>query len=270
MSTYAIGDVQGCFKTLEKLLDHINFDTANDSLWFAGDLVNRGPRSLETLRFVKQLGKKHHTVLGNHDLHLLARAHNVREASKDDTLADILKAPDKIELLDWLQHLPLLHHDAALNYTMVHAGFAKSWDLKKAQQLAKELETVLRGNKASEYFQNMYGNEPHQWDDKLQGVERLRCITNFFTRERFCFADGSMDLKFDGTLDAAPKNLMPWYKVPGRASTDLNILFGHWAALGGVTDSAKVFALDTGCVWGFDLTAMRLEDQRRFKMANAD
>jgi bis(5'-nucleosyl)-tetraphosphatase (symmetrical) len=270
MSTYAIGDVQGCFKTLNKLLEHINFDPASDSLWFAGDLVNRGPQSLETLRFVKQLGNKHHTVLGNHDLHLLARSHATHEGWKDDTLNDILQAPDKKELLDWLQHLPLIHHDAELGYTMVHAGFAKNWDLSKAQQLAKEVENVLRSDKASDYFHHMYGNQPDQWDEKLTGFDRLRCITNFFTRERFCFSDGRMDLKFDGTLESAPKDLLPWYQVPDRANAELNILFGHWAALGGITNTEKVFALDTGCVWGFDLTAMRLEDQKRFKVASVE
>lgn len=270
MSTYAIGDIQGCFKTLEKLLSHIHFDPAKDSLWFTGDLVNRGPRSLETLRFVKQLGSRQQTILGNHDLHLLAMSHGAHPGWDDDTLNDILQAPDRQELLDWLCHQPLLHHDAALGYTMVHAGLAASWDLATAQALAKEVETVLQSENAAGFFHHMYGNQPDQWSEDLQGFDRLRCITNFFTRARFCFADGRLDLKFKGTLDSRPENLLPWFQVPGRRNADLNIVFGHWAALGGVTHSAKAFALDTGCVWGFDLTAMRLEDQQRFQVASVD
>jgi bis(5'-nucleosyl)-tetraphosphatase (symmetrical) len=263
MATYAIGDIQGCFKTLENLLKVIDFDADKDSLWFAGDLVNRGPQSLETLRFVKALGARHHTVLGNHDLHLLAVSYNAHGGRADDTLQPILNAPDREELLDWLRHQPLMY--AAQDYVMVHAGLAASWDLDKAQALAHEVEMAISGASAAEFFQNMYGNLPDQWSDELTGWDRLRCITNFFTRARFCYADGRLDLKFKGTLEDYPANLMPWFQVPERKSQNLKILFGHWAALGGVTNTPNTYALDTGCVWGFKLTAQRLEDGQRFQ-----
>jgi bis(5'-nucleosyl)-tetraphosphatase (symmetrical) len=263
MSTYAIGDIQGCFKSLENLLTEIKFDPKQDTLWFAGDLVNRGPQSLETLRFVKSLGNSHYTVLGNHDLHLLALSYNVKTGRTDDTLKPILEAPDREELLNWLRHQPLLHADK--NFVMVHAGLAANWDLKKAQALAYEVENVIRSDNAEGFFQHMYGNQPDQWADDLEGYDRLRCITNFFTRMRFCHADGRLDLAFKGTVEDSPKDLMPWFKVPERKNADLQILFGHWAALGGVTNTTNVYALDTGCIWGFDLTAMRLEDGKRFK-----
>lgn len=265
MSTYAIGDIQGCFSPLQKLLDKIQFDPQKDMLWFTGDLVNRGPQSLETLRFVKQLGKNQITVLGNHDLHLLATAHGQHGGWDEDTFHDILRAPDREELLAWLLQRPILHHDAKLNYLLVHAGLAINWDLEKAINLAHELENVLRGSQVIDFFKNMYGNEPDFWDDQLQGWDRLRCITNFFTRLRFCHPDGRMELKNKGKVENAAE-LTPWYKVQGRKNATLNILFGHWAALGGVTNTPHTYALDTGCVWGFDLTAMRLEDQERFSV----
>jgi bis(5'-nucleosyl)-tetraphosphatase (symmetrical) len=266
MSTYAIGDIQGCFASLKKLLTQIQFDASNDTLWFAGDIVNRGPQSLETLRFIKQLGDKHTLTLGNHDLHLLALSHDAHPGWKDDTLDEILSAPDKKELLDWLVSKPLIHHDNNLGYTMVHAGLASQWDLSTAMKLASEVETAMRGASAAEFFHHMYGNEPDQWSNDLQGYERLRCITNYFTRVRFCYADGRVDLKFKGTLDNHPDDLMPWFQVPHRANQNLKIIFGHWAALNGVTNTPGTFALDTGCVWGFSLTAMRLEDQKIFQV----
>ncbi len=264
MSTYAIGDIQGCFFALEKLLTHIEFNSSKDSLWFTGDLVNRGPQSLETLRFVKQLGKNNRTVLGNHDLHLLALSRQAHKGWKDDTVANILTAPDREELLEWLRHQPLIHHDAKLGYTIVHAGLASTWDLATAMRLSKEVESVLQSEDATQFFQHMYGNEPDQWQEDLQGWDRLRCITNYFTRARFCYPDGRLELKYKGTLDSHPDNLMPWFNVPERANADINIVFGHWAALNGITNTPKTFVLDTGCVWGFQLTAMRLEDQERF------
>jgi bis(5'-nucleosyl)-tetraphosphatase (symmetrical) len=267
MATYAIGDIQGCFATLEKLLTHINFNTTTDSLWFTGDLVNRGPQSLETLRFVKQLGNNHHTVLGNHDLHLLAVAHGAHPGWKEDTLTAILEAPDKHELLDWLSAQPLIHHDAKLGYTMVHAGLAATWDLTQALALADEVSQTLQSKQADDFYTHMYGNEPDQWKNGLTGWDRLRCITNYFTRARFCYPDGSLELENKGTLESHPEALMPWFNVPHRKNADLEIVFGHWAALGGVTSTPKAYALDTGCIWGFSLTAMRLEDQKRFSVA---
>ena len=267
MATYAIGDIQGCFFALENLLTHINFDADKDSLWFTGDLVNRGPQSLETLRFVKQLGKNHRIVLGNHDLHLLAVAHGAHAGWNEDTLAEILSAPDKNELIDWLSVQPLIHHDAVLGYTMVHAGIAADWDLPQAIALAEEVSHIVQSTKAMDFFRHMYGNQPDQWNNDLTGWDRLRCITNYFTRARFCYADGRLELHNKGTLTSHQPDVMPWFLVPQRKTANLAIVFGHWAALGGVTDSPNAHALDTGCIWGFSLTAMRLEDQKRFAVS---
>lgn len=267
MSTYAIGDLQGCLTPLEKLLQQIQFDATKDTLWFTGDLVNRGSQSLETLRFVKQLGDRHRVVLGNHDLHLLAVAHGAHPGWPGDTLSDILKAPDRETLIDWLRHQPLLYHDAALGFTMAHAGIAPSWNLATAMALAKEVEAVLQSEQAATFFQHMYGNTPDLWQADLTGWDRLRCITNYFTRMRFCEADGRLELNYKGTMATHPAHLLPWFTVPHRQNLDLNIVFGHWAALSGVTNTAKTFALDTGCVWGFCLTAMCLEDGRCFQVS---
>lgn len=265
MSTYAIGDIQGCYTSLETLLTHICFDPAQDTLWFTGDLVNRGPQSLATLRFVKSLGDRQHTVLGNHDLHLLAVAHQTRPHSADDSLSEILDAPDRDELLHWLCQQPLLHHDETLGFTMVHASLAPNWDLNTAKQLAHEVESILQSERKIEFFHHMYGNQPDYWDNSLTGFDRLRCITNYFTRARFCHPDGRLELNNKGKMDQAT-DLIPWFKVPTRINRDIDILFGHWAALQGITNTPHVFALDTGCVWGFELTAMRLEDRKLFSV----
>jgi len=267
MTTYAIGDIQGCFFALEKLLEKIHFDPTQDVVWFTGDLVNRGPQSLETLRFIKNLGKQQRTVLGNHDLHLLAIAHGYHTGWRDDTLTPILKAPDRDELLDWLAHQPLIYHDAELDFVMVHAGVAPAWDLATALQLAREVETILQGNQRNTLLQHLYGNEPTQWNENLTGWDRIRCIINYFTRVRFCHADGSLELNTKEQLSKAPANLIPWFKLPKRQTKTVKIIFGHWAALGGVTDTPNTFALDTGCVWGNCLTAMCLENQQRVQIA---
>lgn len=267
MSNYAIGDLQGCLVPLQDLLAHIQFDADKDTLWFVGDLVNRGPDSLGTLRFIKTLGDKHHIVLGNHDLHLLALSHHAHPGWHNDTLQEILTAPDRNELLDWLHQQPLFYYDKKLNYCMAHAGLAPAWDLAQAEALAKEISGVLIGPNAGDFFHHMYGNTPNQWHDDLQGWDRLRCITNYFTRVRFCFGDGSQDLEHKGKINSQGAELMPWYEVPGRKNAELNIIFGHWAALGGVTSVPHTFALDTGCVWGYSLTAMRLEDRKRFQVS---
>lgn len=265
MSTYVIGDVQGCFEPLQQLLTHIVFNPNKDTLWFTGDLVNRGPHSVEVLRFVKQLGPKHGTVLGNHDLHLIALAYGRQPiTSSDDTLTNILNAEDKNELIDWLRHQPLLH--SLQGFNLVHAGLAASWDITTAQQLASEVEKVLRSDTPEQFLQHMYGNTPDQWRDDLQGSDRLRCITNHFTRLRLCYPDGRMDFDYKGPLMAKPEDLIPWFDVPLRANQKNKIVFGHWAALAGVTDRGNVYALDTGCVWGNTLTAMRLEDGERFSV----
>lgn len=262
MPVYAIGDIQGCDAEFAALLERIEFDPARDRLWLTGDLVNRGPRSLEVLRRVQALGSAVTVVLGNHDLHLLALAANGGERSKPgDTLEAVLAAPDREELLEWLQQQPLLHHDAALGWTMVHAGLAPQWDLATAAACARELETALRSDhSARKLFAAMYGNRPDQWSDELAGLDRLRFITNCFTRLRFCDQQGRLDLKYKGTLAQAPPGLMPWFRAPGRRTSGLRILFGHWSALG-FYQGEGVLGLDTGCVWGGKLTAVRLDQE---------
>jgi bis(5'-nucleosyl)-tetraphosphatase (symmetrical) len=267
MSTYVIGDVQGCYAELQALLTHIQFNSTQDYLWFTGDLVNRGPHSLEVLRFVKSLGDHQQIVLGNHDLHLLALAHGAHAGWHDDTLKNILTAPDREELITWLSQQPLLYHDKKWNTVLVHAGLAPTWDLATAKQLAKEVENAIQNSlTAPEFFQHMYGNEPNHWGANLTKWDRLRCITNYLTRARFCHPDGRLVLEKTDGLESAG-NLIPWFQIPHRASANLKILFGHWAALGGVTNTPNTYALDTGCVWGYRLTAMRLEDEQRFSVA---
>ena len=261
MATYAVGDVQGCCDELEALLTQLRFDPAHDRLWLVGDLVNRGPRSLDVLRRVRALGPAALTVLGNHDLHLLAVASTGRRSKSQDTLNDILTATDRDELLHWLRQQPLLHHDAALGYTMIHAGLAPQWDLAKAQACAREVETVLRDeHTARELFQHMYGDEPRRWSDELAGFERLRFIVNCFTRVRLCTVDGAIESRHKGAPEDAPAGLIPWFKVPGRASRSLRIVCGHWSALG-YHDADGVLSIDTGCVWGGTLCAVRLDRQ---------
>lgn len=262
MTIYAIGDVQGCFQELTKLLKLINFDSAKDTLWFTGDLVNRGPQSLEVLRFIKSLGDKQRTVLGNHDLHLIALAYGFAKPHHSDTLTPILTAPDRDELINWLREQPLFIHDQETNFVMAHAGLAPNWTLEIAKKCAAEVETVLRGSSPEDFLQHMYGNQPDYWDDHLTGVDRLRSITNYFTRLRLCHPDGRIDFSYKGALSDKPADLIPWYEITPRANAELKIIFGHWAALEGKASVSSVFPLDTGCVWGRSLTAMRLSDQQ--------
>jgi bis(5'-nucleosyl)-tetraphosphatase (symmetrical) len=268
MSTYAIGDIQGCYDELQLLLDKINFDRQTDQLWFVGDVVNRGPKSLETLRFIKGLGSAAKLVLGNHDIHLLAIYYGARQARAEDTLNETLAAPDAKALMKWLLFQPLFHHDAKLQYSMVHAGLAPQWDLTKAQSLSDEwLNNVAKVNVKdflAELFSDPIGS--NLWHEHLTGVDRMRCISNYFTRIRFCDADGNMDLKTKGPIDAAKPGFMPWFKVPGRITAKHDIVFGHWAMLRGESHTAHTYALDTGCAWGESLTAMRLEDRQRFSV----
>jgi bis(5'-nucleosyl)-tetraphosphatase (symmetrical) len=260
MPTYAIGDLQGCYDEFEQLLGLIAFDPRRDLLWLTGDLVNRGPRSLEALRKVKSLGSSAITVLGNHDLHLLAAALTPGESLKpQDTLGPIFTAPDRDELLDWLRRQPLLHHDPSLGYTMIHAGLPPQWDLQTAQGCAHELEETLRDDdRCVQLFAHMYGDQPNRWSDDLRGFERLRFITNCLTRLRFCRDDGTLELKFKGKIEQAPKHVVPWFRAPKRRSRDLRIVCGHWSALG-FYDGDGVLSIDTGCVWGSRLCAVRLD-----------
>lgn len=260
MTTYAIGDIQGCYDELQTLLEKIDFDPASDTLYFVGDLVNRGPKSLETLRFVKQLGKAAVTVLGNHDLHLICVALGYRQPAAGDTLTEILTADDCDELITWLCQQPLLHHDAKRQVTMVHAGILPAWSLTTATQCAQEVEAVLQSEQRDILLQQLYANEPHAWSDQLQGVERWRFIINVFTRMRYVNRQGGLDLTVKMPVADAPPELMPWYDFSPRIMNNQKIIFGHWAALAGVTHHKNAINLDAGCVWGKALTTLRLED----------
>lgn len=257
MATYAIGDIQGCFASLEKLLLELDFDKQRDKLWFAGDLVNRGPDSLSTLRFVKALGDSAITVLGNHDLHLLAIAAE-HKPTRDKSLKKILKAKDGPDLLHWLRAQPLIHHDPELEFTIAHAGIYPSWSLSQAQEYANELHEVLRGDNYLDFIHNMYGNKPKKWKKKLTGWERLRFICNAFTRMRYCTENGKLDFKKNCTPKVEASDVIPWFDVPGRKMQSQRILFGHWSTLG-LLKRTDVYALDTGCVWGGQLTALRID-----------
>ena len=262
MATYAIGDVQGCLTPLLALLDKLGFDPARDQLWFTGDLVNRGPQSADVLRFVKGLGEGAVTVLGNHDLHLLAVAGGHAPRKRGDTVEDILSAPDRGELLHWLRCRPLVHHDATLGFLLVHAGLLPQWGLGEARALAAEAEQVLQSDDSPMFFEQMYGDLPDHWHGSLTGWDRLRVAVNAFTRLRYCDAEGRMDLRFNGPPGTQPAGLLPWFEVPGRKSRSLGIVFGHWSTLGTVVRNGAV-ALDSGCVWGGSLTATRLDNASR-------
>lgn len=267
MSHYAIGDIQGCLKPLECLLEKIQFDPQKDRLWIAGDLINRGPDSLAVLRLLYKLRDSVTAVLGNHDLHFLAVARGLRKQGKNDTLAELLHADDLQELTEWLRHCKLLHHDAPLGFTMVHAGIPPQWNLAQAQHYAREVEKVLHSAAIDEYLSAMYGNEPNRWSNELTGQDRLRLITNYFTRMRFVTADGELELKTKDNATAAPVGFSPWFTLPHRQTINDKIIFGHWATLNGQANTAGIFALDTGCVWGGALTALRLEDEKLFSCA---
>ncbi len=271
MSTFAIGDIQGCFDQLLLLLKKIQFDEHQDTLWFTGDLVNRGHQSLETLRFIRNLSEEGRalTVLGNHDLGTLAILHQAEPFDPNEhTFQDIASAHDKDELIFWLEQQPLLHHDAYLDFTLVHAGLHPAWDLLLAMDLAKEVEAVLKDPILKiDFYHHLYGNTPTLWEPHLQGFERLRFIVNCFTRMRFCSQDGRLELETKESVAKAPLGYMPWFKIPNRKNKDLRIIFGHWASILGKTDEPNTFALDTGCVWGNALTAMRLEDQKLFSIS---
>jgi bis(5'-nucleosyl)-tetraphosphatase (symmetrical) len=259
MTTWAIGDLHGCLDEFERLLARLDFDPARDRLWFVGDLVNRGPDSLGCLRRVRDFGDRAITVLGNHDLHLLATAAGIRRVRSKDTFDDVLDAPDRDELLDWLRLQPLLHRDQALDFTMVHAGLHRDWDLDTAARLAAEVETELRKPDCGGLFEYMYGDEPARWSDRLSGEDRIRAIINVMTRMRFCHPDGSLDLDPSGPPGSQPGDLVPWYEVPDRASAGERVVFGHWSRLGYLSTHG-IHALDSGCLWGGRLTALNLDN----------
>ena len=259
MSVYWVGDLQGCDAPLGQLLDQIGFSPSRDHLYVLGDLVNRGPSSLSVLQRLIQLGASVECVLGNHDLHLLALAAGAREPSRTDTLDDILNADKQQELLDWLRHQPIAIYKHEV--LMVHAGVLPQWTLGTALELAQDIEKVLRGPDATEFFMHMYGNEPARWDDDLQGAARLRCIVNALTRLRYCTPDGEMEFATKESPGVPPAGYVPWFAVPGRKTANLTVVFGHWSTLG-LTMQPNVIGLDTGCVWGGKLTAVRLSDRK--------
>lgn len=268
MATYIVGDLQGCLAPLLCLLEEVNFSPLNDVLWVAGDLINRGPESLETLRFLKQLSDEFQCVkcvLGNHDLHLLACAHSDKSPKPSDTLNGILNADDKDELLYWLRHQPLVVSDD--RHMMIHAGISPLWTIEQTLLLAKEVETALQGDHFVQYFDAMYGNTPDIWHEDLIGQERLRCITNHLTRIRYCYSDGRLDFKEKLAPKDLPKSspLKPWFELLSNQSDEKTILFGHWASLMGQCPINNIYALDTGCVWGGKLTMLRLNDKKIFE-----
>lgn len=265
MATYAIGDVHGCLETLERLLDAIDFRRAHDRLWFVGDLVNGGPDSVGVLRRVRRLGDRAVTVLGNHDLHLLAVASGAAEMREEDNFDDVLEAPDRGELLEWLGHRPMLHRRG--DTLMVHAGLLPPWDADKAVALARELEDALRSDTRADFFDEMYGNRPRRWSDDLTGIERQRVIINAFSRMRCVDEAGQIDFDYKQELDGIPGGLMPWFAHPQRQTRDKRIVFGHWSAIGYHCEEGA-HALDSGCVWGSKLTALRLDDEHLFQVAS--
>ncbi len=259
MAIYAIGDLQGCYEPFRRLLDKLGFDPSQDTLWLTGDLVNRGPHSLATLRFVRALGDAAVTVLGNHDLHLLALANRPKKSAlrRRYSLSYILDANDADELMAWLRQQPLMHYDRKLDKALVHAGILPGWSIKKALRRAAEVETVLRSEHYSDLLKHLYGNKPALWRSELSGNVRLRYIINVFTRMRMLTSRGGLDLKIKGAPETAPSRSTPWFEAKHkRAGTE--VIFGHWSALGYLR-AHGVVSLDTGCVWGRALTALRVD-----------
>jgi bis(5'-nucleosyl)-tetraphosphatase (symmetrical) len=266
MATYIVGDVQGCFDELQQLLELAEFSPEKDELWLTGDLVSRGPKSLETLRYVKGLGDAAKVVLGNHDLHLLAIHQGIHREKKEEQLEPLLNAPDCDELLHWLRQQPLLLRHPEFDFVMVHAGISPQWTIKQAEKLAREVESQLQADHFKELLQDMYGSHPHSWSEKLQGVNRMRFIINVFTRMRYCFANGTLELKNKLSPEQTGNSeLHPWFEIESLDQSR-EILFGHWAALQGKVTKPGIYGLDTGCVWGNTLTMLRWQDKQLFSL----
>lgn len=264
MSTYIVGDLHGCYDELQQLLAQAHFDPNQDKLYLTGDLVARGPKSLECLRFVKSLGSAAQTVLGNHDLHLLACALGIKNTKPWDKVDKILQARDCAELLNWLRQQPLFVQRQDLGFCLVHAGISPDWDLATAQACAQQVEQVLRSEHYGELLAQMYDSQPDSWNQNLQGIERLRYIINVFTRMRFCYTDHRLDFACKSPVAQAPEQLKPWYLLDNPLFKQQNIIFGHWASLVDTPTPSNIYALDTGCAWGNRLTLLRWEDQRYF------
>ena len=260
MALYAIGDIQGCYSCLCRLLEETGFDQTADRLWFCGDLVNRGPESLQTLRFVRSLGDSAITVLGNHDLHLLALYHRQQKLDESDSLYQVLNSADCDMLMDWLRNRPLIHYDDHLSVLLVHAGIHPQWQLKQALSYAGEVEVILRGPDCGTFLSQMYGDRPEVWSDDLAGPLRLRCITNILTRMRYFDKSGRLQFQ----AKAGPANhpeLVPWFEVDGMVQRGFDIVFGHWSTLP-VGVYGGHFAMDGGCVWGGKMVAVNLESEK--------
>ncbi len=268
MAIYAVGDIQGCLQPLKQLLKSSPFDFGKDELWFVGDLVNRGPQSLETLRFVKQLGKSAKVVLGNHDLHLLALHTGVKKILNTTTLDPILQAPDCDELMDWLRKQPLMRTDKKSHAVLVHAGVYPYWTLQQARTYAREVEAILRSDDYQALLRKMYGRRPVKWKTDLQGWPRYRFIINAFTRMRFCTKQGGLNFQYNGVPGEQPSQLYPWYRLAVQPREDWRIVFGHWSAAGHWFDGNHV-ALDSGCLWGGKMTLARI-DSRKIKTYQYD
>jgi len=261
MTDYAIGDIQGCYERLLDVLAKVDFSPSRDRLWVAGDLINRGPSSLETLRYIERLGSSAVVVLGNHDLHLLAVALGGHEPRRKDTLASILEAPDCERLVTWLRQQKLCVFDQQRNLVMSHAGVPHVWSIEQTLANAREVEAVIADGRAQEYFTHMYGNAPACWSEALTGMDRWRAITNYFTRMRFIAQDGTLELTTKESAESAPEGYAPWFEYARQ--DDVRVVFGHWAALEGKTGKAQFIGLDTGCVWGGALTMMNLDSGER-------
>lgn len=264
MATYIVGDVHGCFDELQTLLELAQFKKNKDQLWLTGDLVGRGPKSLETLRFVKSLGDSAKIVLGNHDLHLLAIHQGIHSDQESDKLSALLNAPDCDELLTWLRLQPLFMRHPEFNFVMVHAGISPQWTIQQAQGYAQEVQCILRGNEFKMLLKNMYGSHPATWNDSLQGIERLRFIINVFTRMRYCLLDGSLEFYNKLAPEQTDNSILkPWFDI-NTLDHSSGIVFGHWAALSGREIRKGLYALDTGCVWGNSLSMLRWQDKKIF------
>ncbi|MFK5987071.1 MAG: symmetrical bis(5'-nucleosyl)-tetraphosphatase [Pseudomonadota bacterium] len=262
MAIYAIGDIQGCYDELRRLLDKINFRFDQDKLWFAGDIVNRGPDSLKTMRFIKSMGKQAVTVLGNHDLTLLAIAAGYNKP-KNHTLDEILNAPDRDELINWLRHQKLLHHNEKRGYTMIHAGLYPHWSFEQAKLYALEVEQLLQSDNYQDYFAYMYGNTPIRWNEQLVSWDRIRFITNVYSRMRYSTVSGQLNFSDNNSPGTQQEGFYPWYTLCKIQSLDNKIIFGHWSTLSGDTQTNNIYALDTGCLWGGELTAMKLGKKKQ-------
>jgi bis(5'-nucleosyl)-tetraphosphatase (symmetrical) len=264
MATYAIGDVQGCYDELRALLDRLSFDPAKDKLWLAGDMVNRGPDSLKVLRFLKGLGKQAVCVLGNHDLHLLAVAQGNLRHYKEGSLQKVLDAKDRDELIHWLRHRPLMHYSEKKRVAMIHAGLPPQWDLDAALAYSAEIEQILRGPRFPKLMRELYGDKPERWSKSLRGIARQRFIINCFTRLRYCRVDGALGLAEKGPPGSQSNGMLPWFDAPGRATRNVRIVCGHWSTLGFV-NRRNVWSLDTGCLWGGKLTAVKVKRNKAMR-----